>query len=276
MPKTKDKSSKTTKSPRILFIGDITGEIGRKAVKKALPALKRKHGVDFVIANGEHLSERVGVDTEILFEMRDAGIDFFTMGNHVWRKDEFKEEITKRNMPVVRPANFLEKSPGHGFRVINTSFGKLLIINLLGKEGIPQKVINPFKKIDEILETTEDYNYSIVDFHAEMSSEKVAMGFHLDGRVSAILGTHTHVPTADARILPKGSAFVSDVGMTGPQNSVLGVKTEIIIERFQKGTGEKFESEQSGPGVFNAVLVTLGSKNKAKKIERIDLALKNL
>lgn len=275
MPTTKDKQQPMSKSPRILFIGDITGEIGRKVVKKALPSLKKKYKIDFVIANGEHLSERVGVDSEILFEMRDSGIDFFTMGNHVWRKDEFKEEITKKNMPVVRPANFLEKSPGHGFRVISTPFGKLLVINLLGKEGIPQKVMNPFKKIDEILETSEKYDYSLIDFHAELSSEKVAMGHYLDGRVSAILGTHTHVPTADARILPSGSAFVSDVGMTGPQNSVLGVRSEIIIERFREGTGGKFEVADEGPGVLNAVLITLGQKGKAQKIERIDLELKS-
>lgn len=274
MQKANDKRLMTTKSAKILFIGDIIGEIGRQAVKKYLPELKKKYGISYVVANGEHLSERVGVDTEILFEMHDAGIDFFTTGNHVWRKDEFKEEITKKNMPVIRPANFLEKSPGHGYRIVSTPFGKLLLINLLGKEGIPLKVVNPFKKIDEILEKAEEHDYSLVDFHAEMSSEKVAMGFYLDGRVTAVLGTHTHVPTVDNRILPNGTGFVSDVGMTGPLNSVLGVKSEIIIERFHQGTGGKFEVEENGPGVFNGVIVTLGQKGKAKKIERIDLVTK--
>lgn len=254
---------------KILFIGDIIGEVGRNAVKKILPGLKKKIGIDFVIANGEHLSERVGVDTEILFEMRDAGIDFFTTGNHVWRKDEFKEEITKKNMPIIRPANFLVKYPGHGFRVIQTPAGKALIINLLGKEGIPEKVVNPFKKIDVILESQTGYDFSIVDFHAEMTSEKVAMGQYLDGRVTAVLGTHTHVPTADARILPKGTAFVSDAGMTGPLNSVLGVKSEIIVERFVKGVGSKFEVAD-GEAVFNSVLLTIDGKGKSLSIKRID------
>jgi 2',3'-cyclic-nucleotide 2'-phosphodiesterase len=260
---------KATESKRILFIGDIIGESGRQAVRNLLPKIKKEENIQFVIANGEHLSERVGVDADILFEMHDVGIDFFTTGNHVWRKDEFKEEIGKKNMPIIRPANFLATYPGHGFRTINTPLGRLLIVNLLGKEGIPEKVINPFKKIDNILESQKDYDYVILDFHAEMSSEKVAMGYHLDGRVAAVLGTHTHVPTADARILPQGTAFVCDVGMTGPKDSVLGVKSEIIVDRFLKGTGGKFEVAE-GPASFNAVVVELGAKGKAKSIKRID------
>lgn len=254
---------------KILFIGDIIGEVGREAVKKILPKLKTRYEIDFVIANGEHLSERVGVDAEVLREMSQAGIDFFTTGNHVWRKSEFKEEIAKKNMPIIRPANFILKYPGHGFRIIKTAIGKILIINLLGKEGIKERVSNPFKKIDQILESQKDYDFAILDFHAEMSSEKVAMGYHLDGRLAAVVGTHTHVPTADQRILLKGTAFVSDVGMTGPLNSVLGVKSEIIVERFVNGTGGKFEVA-SGKGVFNSVLITLGIDGMAKKIERID------
>lgn len=261
--------TKKPKTYKLLFIGDIIGAVGRDAVKKILPALKKQKGIDFVIANGEHLSERVGVDTEILFEMKDFGIDFFTTGNHVWRNDEFKEEIGKKNMPIVRPANFLSKYPGHGFRIIDSPMGKLLIINLLGKEGINEKVVNPFKKMDAILESQTGYDHAIVDFHAEMTSEKVAMGHYLDGRATAILGTHTHVPTADERILPGGSAFISDVGMTGPLNSVLGVKSEIIIERFVKGTGSKFEVAD-GTGVFNSVILTFDEKKKIKSIERLD------
>lgn len=258
-----------TKEKKILFIGDIIGEVGRDIVKKVLPGIKSRYKVDYVIANGEHLSDRVGVDSEILFEMRDTGIDFFTMGNHVWKNDEFKDEIGKKNMPVVRPANFISKYPGHGFRTITTSVGKVLIINLLGKEGIKEKVTNPFKKVDEILKSQSEHDFVIVDFHAEMSSEKVAMGYHLDSRVTAVLGTHIHVPTADERIMPGGTAFVSDVGMCGPGNSVLGVKSEIIVERFLKGTGGKFEVAK-GSGVFNSVLVTLGKNGLAKDIKRID------
>jgi metallophosphoesterase (TIGR00282 family) len=270
MPKTENQKSKTF---NLLFIGDIVGEVGRETVKKLLPKLKKKYNINYVIANGEHLSDRVGVDSERLFEMHAAGIDFFTTGNHVWRNDEFKDEIGKKNMPIVRPANFLSKYPGHGFRTVTTPVGKMLIVNMLGREGIREKVVNPFKKINAILESQE-YDFAVVDFHAEMSSEKVAMGYHLDGRVAAVFGTHTHVPTADARILPTGTAFVSDVGMTGPLESILGVKKEIIIERFTKGTGGKFEVADEWPGALNSVLVSIGKDGKAKKIERVDEVLK--
>lgn len=262
-----------TKEAKILFIGDIIGEVGRNTVKKVLSGVKKKYKVDYVIANGEHLSDRVGIDADILFEMKEVGIDFFTSGNHVWRKKEFADEIVKRNMPIVRPANFISKYPGHGFRTVSTPVGRILIINLLGKEGIKEKVVNPFKKIDAILDTQKDYDFAILDFHAEMSSEKVAMGYHLDSRIAAVLGTHTHVATADERIMPGGTAFVSDVGMSGPLNSVLGVKSNIIVERFLKGSAGKFELAD-GEGLFNSVLITLNN-GKATDIIRIDKVVKN-
>ena len=260
------------KEAKILFIGDIIGKVGRTTVEKVLPQIKKKYNVDFVIANGEHLSDRVGVDADTLLKMKDVGIDFFTTGNHVWRKKEFADEINKRNMPVIRPANFISKYPGHGFRTVTTSVGKILIINLLGKEGINEKLVNPFKKIDSILSSQKDYDFAILDFHAEMSSEKVAMGYHLDSRVAVVLGTHTHVATADERIMPGGTAFVSDVGMCGPLNSVLGVKSEIIIDRFLKGSASKFEIAD-GEGVFNSVLITL-KNGEATDIKRIDRIVK--
>lgn len=263
---------KTTTQPKyfnLLFIGDVIGEVGRETVKKVLPKLKEKYQIDFVIANGEHLSERVGVEKAKIIEMRSAGVDFFTTGNHVWREKEFLNEISQKGMPIVRPANFLSKYPGHGYQTVTTPFGKILIINLLGKEGINEKVSNPFKKVTEIIQNQNDHLISVLDFHAEMTSEKVAMGTYLDGKISAVLGTHTHVPTADAKILPGGTAHVSDVGMTGPKNSVLGVKSEIIVERFLKGSAGKFEIAE-GPGVFNSVLVTFDEQGKPIKIKRID------
>ncbi|MDD3480965.1 MAG: TIGR00282 family metallophosphoesterase [Patescibacteria group bacterium] len=263
------------KEKRILFIGDIIGEVGRNTVRKVLPGIKKRYKIDYVIANGEHLSARVGVEVEKLREMQAVGVDFFTTGNHVWREAGFEKEIGRKNMPIVRPANFLEKKPGHGFRIISTPIGKILIINLLGREGIKEKVTNPFKKADAILASQKDYDFVVVDFHAEMTSEKVAMGYHLDSHVAAVFGTHTHVPTADVRILPGGTAFVSDVGMTGPLNSVLGVKSEIIVERFLSGTGGKFEVSGDLPGVMNAVLLTLDGNNKAIDIKRIDRVVKN-
>lgn len=269
MPKANSQKQIATKSMKILFIGDIIGEPGRRATKKALPKLKKKLKIDFVIANGEHLSERVGLEIEYVKEMQRAGIDFFTTGNHVWRKKDFENHIGKKEIPVIRPANFEEKLPGEGYRLVETPFGKILIVNLLGQEGFSEAICSPFEKIDDILSEVTGYKYSIVDFHAEMSSEKVAMGQYLNGRVTALLGTHIHVPTADNRILSMGTAFVSDVGMTGPINSVLGVKSEIIIKRFKVGLPQKFEIAD-GDCSFNSVIIETGSKGKAKKIERID------
>jgi metallophosphoesterase (TIGR00282 family) len=264
-----------SKELRVLFVGDIVGEVGRNMVKKILPKLKEKYQLDLVIANGEHLSDRVGLEIELVQEMQKAGVDFFTTGNHVWRKKEFEEHIGKANVPVIRPANFKEQVPGDGYRIISTKKGKILVINLLGKENIPIDVASPFDYAEKILSEIRGYRYSIVDFHAEMTSEKVAMGYFLDGRVSAVLGTHTHVPTADLRILPKGTAYVSDIGMTGPLNSVLGVKSEIIIERFKTGLPQRFEVAD-GEGVFNSVLLTLDEKGKAASLKRIDRVIKKI
>jgi metallophosphoesterase (TIGR00282 family) len=266
----KKKTKKTNTDLRVLFIGDIVGEVGREAVKKLLPKLKKKYDTDFVIANGEHLSDRVGLEIELVREMEAAGVDLFTTGNHVWRKKEFEEHIGKADVPVIRPANFTDNFPGDGFRVVATKKGKLMVLNLLGEENIPVEVTSPFDMADKILSQIKGYRFSIIDFHAEMTSEKVAFGHYLDGRVSAVVGTHTHVPTADNRILPKGTGYISDIGMTGPHNSVLGVKPDIIIERFRTGLPQKFEVAD-GESVFNSVLLTFDEKGKAKEVKRIDL-----
>lgn len=254
---------------KILFIADIVGESGRKAVKKVLNSLKLEFAVDFTIANGEHLSDRVGVDAEIVEEMKQAGIDFFTTGNHVWRQKDFVKQIDRPELPIIRPANFLGDTPGEGYQVVETNFGKLLIVNLLGQHDIKANLTNPFTKMDEILATVTDFKYSLVDFHAEMSSEKVALGRYLDGRVSAVVGTHTHVPTADARVLSGGTAVVTDVGYVGPQESVLGIKDELIFNTFITSMPQKFEIAD-GPVQFNAVVIDLGTDGKARFIERVD------
>lgn len=277
-------TTKTKQQIKILFIGDIVGEIGRNTVKKILPEIKKKYGVDFTIANGEHLSERVGLEIEYVNQMHQAGIDLFTTGNHVWRKKGFEEHIGKANVPVIRPANFGGNVPGEGYRIIKTKKGNLFVGNLIGRENIDAKLMigeekteakinSPFDVADKMLET-EGFKYSVLDFHAEMTSEKVAMGHYLDGKISCILGTHTHVPTADNRILPCGTAYISDVGMTGPLNSVLGVKSEIIIERFRTGMPSKFEVSEEGPAIFNSVLVTISNDGKAEKIQRVDRVIK--
>lgn len=257
---------------KILFIGDIVAQIGREATKKVLPELKAKYGIDYVVANGEHLSDRVGLNLNSVQEMQASGINFFTTGNHVWRQKKFVSEIGKPEVPVIRPANYPEGAPGEGYRIVDTPKGKLLIINLLGREGINANLRSPFEVVDQILSEVPDnaYKYSLVDFHAEMSSEKVAMGRYLDGRVSAVVGTHTHVPTADQRVLQSGTAFVSDTGFVGPRESVLGVKDEIIFNVFLTGLPQMFEVAE-GDCDFNSVLIELDdATGKATGIERVD------
>ena len=255
---------------KILFIADIVGEPGRKAVKKILGPIKQEYGVDFTIANGEHLSDRVGVDADIVEEMKTAGIDFFTTGNHVWRQKDFAKHIDRPELPIIRPANFLGETPGEGYQIVETNFGKILIINLLGQHDIKANLTNPFTKMDEILTKENDFRYSFVDFHAEMSSEKVALGRYLDGRVSAVVGTHTHVPTADNRVLAGGTAVVSDVGFVGPAESVLGVKDELIFNTFISSMPQKFEIADGNVVQFNAVLIDLDTTGKARSIDRVD------
>ncbi len=254
---------------KILFISDIVGKSGREAVKQLLPELKREYGIDYTIANGEHLSDRVGVEEKIVREMVAAGIDFFTTGNHIWRQKDFASQIDQLDLPLIRPANYLEGTPGEGYKVVDTPYGKLLIINLLGQHDIKAVVKSPFTTADEIISAHPEAKYVFIDFHAEMSSEKVALCRYLDGKASAVVGTHTHVPTADARVLAGGTAMVSDVGFTGPAESVLGVRDDIIFNTFITSMPQKFELAD-GPVQFNAVLIDLGPDGKAKSIERID------
>ena len=219
---------------RVLFIGDIVAGIGRRAVKILLPRLKDEFKIDYVIANGENMTTGHGFTVEATQELIGAGVDFFTSGNHVWKKKEFVSELSKPTTPVIRPANYPDSSPGTGYKIVTAPFGRILIANILGRERINANVESPFKVIDEILEKTKgQYDYSLIDFHAEITSEKVAMGYYLDGRATIVIGTHTHVPTADPRILPQGTAFISDVGMVGPQKSVLAyaVKFRRYLQR---------------------------------------------
>jgi metallophosphoesterase (TIGR00282 family) len=254
---------------KILFIGDIQGEDGRKAVKTILPGLKKKYEIDYTIANGEHLSKRVGVDVNVVEDMYKSGIDFFTTGNHVWRQKDFSHQIDEAELPIIRPANFLAGTPGEGYKIVETDFGKMLIINLLGKEIIMANVSSPFTCADKIIAEHPECKYIFVDFHAEISSEKVALGRYLDGRVSAVVGTHTHVPTADNRVLNGGTAVVSDVGHVGPLESVLGIRDDIIFKLFTSSMPQKFELAD-GPVQFNAVVIDLGEDGKAKSIVRVD------
>jgi metallophosphoesterase (TIGR00282 family) len=257
---------------KILFIGDIVARIGRKTVAKILPDLREKEQIDFVIANGENSTTGNGMTEGTMKDMIKTGIDFFTSGNHIWKKSEFVPLLGNPAIPVIRPANYPEGTPGRGWDIAKTPFGNIAIINLLGLEGYLNAYLqNPFHKLEEIsVQIGSEADIKIVDFHADISSEKVAFGLFCDGKVSAVIGTHTHVPTCDARVLPGGTAVVTDVGMVGAKNTSLGVKAEIVINRFLTGLPQKFEVPTEGPVWFHSVLMEIGKDGKAKSIKRID------
>ncbi|MBU1151443.1 TIGR00282 family metallophosphoesterase [Patescibacteria group bacterium] len=251
---------------KILFIGDIVGKSGRWTVEEFLPKMKETHRPDLVIANAENLSHGNGFSPKGIAEMRRAGVNFFTTGDHAWGNRDGMNELGKKDFPVIRPANFPnEKTPGNGYEIFQTDLlDKVLVINLIGRVFMKKHYDCPFKAVDKILQETanEDLAAIFVDFHAEATSEKYAMGFYLDGRVSAVIGTHTHVPTADLRILEGGTAFMADVGMTGSLDSVIGVNKDIIINSFLTQLPVKHQIETNGQMVFNAVIVEIDDKTQ--------------
>lgn len=251
---------------RILMIGDVIGKPGRRAVKQLLPSLRSEHGIDLVIANGENTAGGFGLTLDTANELLDSGVDLLTSGNHIWDQKEIIPYLDE-GLPLVRPANYPD-APGRGSLLHNN----VLVINLMGRVFMPA-LDCPFRTADWILEgaaASERPPVVIVDFHAEATSEKQAMGWYLDGRVSAVLGTHTHVGTVDARVLPKGTAYISDVGMTGPQDSVIGSETGVVLERFLTGMPQRL-SVAIGPVLMNSVLVDIDQDTgKALAIERLD------
>jgi hypothetical protein len=224
---------------RIVFIGDVTGKYGRRLLSKVIPMVRIKYDPDLVIANGENSAGGLGIIHKTAFELFQAGVDIITTGNHVWDK---KDALTllKEDQRILRPLNFPPSAPGNGYTVFNPKKGDALIINLQGRVFMEPVVDNPFLAIDAFL-AEQKYKIIFIDFHAEATAEKQALGFYLDGRVSAVLGTHTHVQTSDLRILENGTAFQSDVGMTGPQDSVIGMKREAVIKKFVTGINQRFE-----------------------------------
>lgn len=252
---------------KIVFIGDIVARPGRTAVKDVLPKLIKEIDPDLIIANVENLAHGRGVTDTTIREMKDAGIDVFTSGDHVfWQRDS--EDVID-NTPIIRPANYPKEEPGIGFRVVDLGKnGNILIINLMGRTFLNERLDDPFKKADEILAEHQGQNLSaiLVDFHAEVTSEKHALAFYLDGRVDAVVGTHTHVPTCDQRVLPEGTMYVSDAGMTGNIDSVLGVKKDIIMDLYLTGRNQRFEWEDTGKRAFRSVIID----TENKEIDRYD------
>jgi metallophosphoesterase (TIGR00282 family) len=260
---------------KILFFGDINGEPGRKVVKKVLPKLLEEEKPDLVLANVENLAHGKGVTVKTLEELIRAGIAGFTAGNHIFSKRELGEEVfQKYSDKIVRPANISHTYPGKSAIVINTTKGDVLLGNFMGQvfmeKQFPDSISSPFTAMDEWLKNYANKNYAavVVDLHAEATSEKVAFGYYLDGKVSALFGTHTHIPTADAKILSGGTAYITDVGMCGAADSVLGVTKELSLERFLTGNRVAFDiPEDASKAEVSYVIINVDEKtSKAKSI----------
>lgn len=259
---------------KILCIGDIVGRPGRSAVEKILPLLKKEFDLDLVIANAENSAGGFGLTERIARELFDAGCDCLTLGDHVWDKMDIVDYLVNTDR-VIRPVNFPEGAPGSGFTVIKTRSGiKVGVINLLGRVFMRYNVDCPFKALKDIAaKVRKETPIIVTDFHAEATSEKVAMGFFIDGQVSAVVGTHTHIQTADEKVLSKGTAYITDLGMTGPYDSVIGQNKEAIIDRFLKSMPNKFEVANDDVWLHGAVIEVDEKTGKAKNITRVKRSL---
>ncbi len=244
------------KEVKIIFIGDIVGRAGRKALAQILPLWIKKYSPDFVVANGENASHGIGITSKAVEELKTAGVMAITTGNHIWSRKEDTGVLTNSVMPVLRPANFPEPCPGVGVMVVENNGLFLTVANLQGRVSMPQAVEDPFRALQKIMAEKKSA-LVLVDFHAETTSEKMALGWlGASLGVTAIVGTHTHIPTNDARILENKTAYITDVGMTGPLNSVLGVDKKIIMEKFLTSRPLAHEIIESGPTEVAAVLIT--------------------
>jgi metallophosphoesterase (TIGR00282 family) len=256
----------------ILLIGDIAGKPGMNAVRKLLPKFVADNELDFVIANGENAARGVGITPDLADELIDLGVDCITTGNHIWRHREIRSYIG-REPRLIRPLNFSGKQPGAGFGIFETAAGiEVGVVNLAGRVYMDPSD-NPFDAAEEALDALREVRLRIFDIHAEATSEKRAMGFYLAGRAAAVIGTHTHVQTADEQILEGGTAYLTDVGMTGPHDSIIGMRKDLITERFVTGLPSPFKLAKQGAR-FQAVIVRASNDTgKASAIERVDIPL---
>jgi 2',3'-cyclic-nucleotide 2'-phosphodiesterase len=255
---------------KLLFVGDVVGGLGRRTLAGLLPGMRERYEPDFVVVNGENSAGGVGITEKTGRELLELGADAITLGNHAYRHRDVYGYLD-REQRIVRPANYPKGSPGRGHTVVERGGRRLAVVNLSGQLFV-EATRSPFSEIDAVLaELLGKADHVLVDFHGEATSEKVAMGWYLDGRVTACVGTHTHVPTADARVLPGGSAYVTDVGMTGPRGGVIGVKRELALERFLTLTQVRFETSEEDPWL-NGVLVEADENGRATRIEQLLLA----
>jgi 2',3'-cyclic-nucleotide 2'-phosphodiesterase len=256
-----------SRAMRLLFVGDLVGRPGRRTLAALLPELRERYAPDFVIVNGENAAGGLGITERIALELLDGGVDGITLGNHAYRHPDVYDFLD-RDERIVRPVNYPKGNPGRGWTVLERDGTRLAIVNLSGIVFI-EAARSPFGEIDAVLaELRGNADNVLVDFHAEATSEKVAMGWHLDGRVTACVGTHTHVPTSDARVLPGGTAFVTDVGMTGARGGVIGVKRDQALQRFRTQMPVKFETSEEDPWL-NAVAIEAEDGGRALSIEQV-------
>jgi len=255
----------------ILMVGDVFGEPGRAALAKHLPRLRHEHAIDFCVVNIENAASGFGVTPQMAKQALEQGADVLTSGNHIWDRKEIVEYITKENL-LLRPANFPAGTPGVGYVTIKTGPHKVAVLNLMGRVFMTP-IDCPFRKADEVVpELRKETPIVLVDMHAEATSESVAMGWHLDGRVSAVVGTHRHVQTADERVLPGGTAYITDLGMTGPTDGVIGVDRELILQRFLNQMPVRFEPAKGPAALHGVVIVVDPETGRASDIRRLRVA----
>ena len=252
---------------RVLAVGDVVGGPGLERIRRSLRWLKRKTNADFVVVNGENAAV-VGITPDQADQILDAGADVITMGNHTWSKREIVPYMDECPQ-ILRPMNYAPQVPGRGWGIYETKAGDVAVIDLIGRVSMDYGPDNPFTVVEKALKEIKT-KIILVELHAEATSEKLALGYMLDGRVSAVWGTHTHVPTADARVLPEGTGYVTDLGMTGPRESVLGIRPELSIAKFKGDLPERYRWAE-GPTKLEAVLFTIDSATgKCVKAERVD------
>jgi 2',3'-cyclic-nucleotide 2'-phosphodiesterase len=251
---------------RILFVGDIVGGIGRHTLLESLPLLRDRYAPTFVVVNGENVAGGLGITPKLADGLIAAGIDAITLGNHTYHRREIYPYLESETH-IVRPANFLRSQPGRGVCVVERDGVRLGVVNLSGNLHL-RAGRSAFTEIESALAELDEVEHILIDMHAEATSEKIAMGWHLDGRVTAVVGTHTHVPTADARVLPGGTAYITDVGMTGPRGGVIGVKREQAIESLLTQMPVRFETSQEDPWLM-AVLISCSQPRRADAIVQV-------
>ena len=253
---------------KILAVGDLVGETGLERLKRDLPKLQEAENIDFTIVNGENVAGGMGMTTKNFHELNKLNIDVITMGNHTWGKKDIFSFIDKPN--IIRPANYSRGVPGHGYTIVEKNNKKIAVINLIGRTDMGILSENPFTTLDDILKRI-DADIKILDFHAEATAEKIAMGYYVDGRITAMFGTHTHVQTADEKILENGTGYITDIGMTGPKKSVIGMDVDTSLKRFVTSLPERYKLAM-GECILNGVIFEIDDENcRTKEIYRINL-----